>query len=324
MNRSSGLETMEESRMDQLVLNVPLVEQVLFEKADKLAGDYGLNPNFDSPHQFIDALVHSMDQHGLDDPTSKKWRPSDVFRAAVRALGSNQTVWVRYLEAEGGVATVLHGFDPDAVAEDIERGEAVRSALATALPSTTPRCTASDIVAWAQLLHDQPDFFADVQALGAAVLNSGVLSQSDELLPVVATVLSTAGQPRRCREALASLGAPERKDWKLQGMGFALASEFLRNVQWRGFKPDTHVKRLFDRWLEDRLGAFEERATELAAVVGVRSKEACENIQYSLAGLSITPPGESPSKIDNLVWLVGANIETKRHSTDRNYLTRLS
>lgn len=97
-----------------------------------------------------------------------------------------------------------------------------------------------------------------------------------------------------------------RDDWKLPGMGFALASEFLRNLQWRGFKPDTHVKRLLDDWLKDQLRSFEDRASELAAAVGVRTKEARENIQYGLAGLFITPSGESPSKIDNLVWLIGA------------------
>lgn len=160
-----------------------------------------------------------------------------------------------------------------------------------------------------------------MQLLGNAVLNSGLLQSNDELLPVVATVLSTSGRPQRVRAALADLGAPDREDWKLPGMGFALASEFLRNLQWRGFKPDTHVKRLFDSWLKDQLSTFESRAAALAGAIGVTTKEARENIQYSLAGLSITPSDQSPSKIDNLVWLIGANIETKRHSTNRNYLT---
>lgn len=322
MNALCG-RTVEGEDVAHVVLDVPAVEQVLFEKADTLARDYGLTGKYPTPSEFIDALVGSMNQQGLEDPTAKAWSPTDVFGAAVRSLGSNQTVWVRYLAAQHEVAAVLHDFDPSAVANDAANDEDIVRALAAALPSTAPKRTAPTIIAWAQLLHDEPDFFTYVQQLGAAILSSGLLRTNDELLPVVATVLATPGGPRRSREALARIGAPDRKDWKLPGMGFALASEFLRNLQWRGFKPDTHVKRLFGLWLKDQLPGFEDRASQLAEAVGVRTKEARENIQYSLAGLSITPPGESPSKIDNLVWLIGANIETKRHSTTNSYLTQV-
>lgn len=47
------------------VLDVPVVEEVLFQKADKLARDDGLTGHYESPTEFMDALVGSMDQHGL-------------------------------------------------------------------------------------------------------------------------------------------------------------------------------------------------------------------------------------------------------------------
>lgn len=130
---------------------------------------------------------------------------------------------------------------------------------------------------------------------------------------------------------LAEAGAPDyqREEWKLPGMGFALACEFLRNLGWNGFKP-RHAHQTIARkrrWLSLRQNdLFMTEAFGLADVLGSGEKGVVCNIRYSLAGLSITPDGEPASRIDNMVWLIGANIEKKRppkeHDPHTDYLVR--
>ncbi|GAB3919466.1 hypothetical protein GCM10011575_30520 [Microlunatus endophyticus] len=306
--------------MAQLVLDVEAAEAALFVKAERLTEDYGLKERYQTPSELVDALIKSMGQVDDGDPITATKTRAEIFRAAVRSLGSGQTKWVKYLAAHESVKETLHSFDPDAVATDVTAGRDVAGELRDVLPRAAFRSPATAMVAWAKLLHEEPSFYSSVQQLGSAILTSGLREQADGLLPVVATVLSRPDRPHRLREALVRLGAPARDDWKLPGMGFPLASEFRRNLHWRGFKPDTHVKRLLGLWLQDQMPSFALRAAELATLVGVGDAEARKNIQYSLAGLSITPPGESPSKIDNLVWLIGANIETKNRTSGRSYL----
>ncbi|MEO6957305.1 MAG: hypothetical protein ABI137_11240 [Antricoccus sp.] len=109
-------------------------------------------------------------------------------------------------------------------------------------------------------------------------------------------------------------------------MGFTLACEFLRNLGWNGFKQDVHIKMLLgsERWLGTaQNNCFTSEATDLGDVIGSRSKEVIFNIRYRIAGLSITPDGMSASRIDNLVWLIGANIEKKNHESSTDYLIDL-
>jgi hypothetical protein len=311
-----------------LEANVGLIERRLFEKRSTIGPRYGVEEPAETPHEFANQLVNALEQPRVADPLRHGWTTREVFRAAVRSLGSNQTDWSQYMRSEAALQEVLLDFDPQGVAdglaavpptvriEDIER----------VLHGQYRRSTATRIAAWAQRLTDEPDFYESIQQLGIAMKARAAISDDRELLPPLALAIAgfLTGYGQR---DLAAAGAPARhpQRWKLPGMGFALTSEFLRTLGWDGFKPDTHIRRLFDRWLgEDQLERFAPRALELASVLGTHSKEAVDTIRYSLAGVAITPEGESASRIDNLIWLIGANVETARArpSTDTDYLRR--
>jgi len=302
-----------------LTLDIPSVEEALFDKAAAIGPRYGLQEPFIDPSSFATRLIDAMEQRGVTNPTEVRKSPTEVFHAAVRSLGSNQTDWARYMAAEDAIERVLHGFDPVAVNKARLDGQDIQADLVAALPRTTPRRTASRVLTWAENLTNQPELYDEIQTLGRLAQAAGRLS-NHELLPVVALVLSADPLTRLSRQRLAELGVRDRT-WKLPGMGFALTTEFLRNLGWEGFKPDTHVKRLFDHWIgEEQLAQFDARAAELAAVVGIRSRDSIRTLRYSLAGLAITPDGWSPSAIDNLVWLIGANVQGARSKDHRSFL----
>lgn len=107
---------------------------------------------------------------------------------------------------------------------------------------------------------------------------------------------------------------------KFIGMGYPLAAEFLRNLGWDGFKPDRHVHRLFDLWLPNS-GTLDpqSRHAQIARLIRPRigDKEFERNVARALAGLEIVPGTKlagvdlSASHVDNIVWLIGAEVEKK-------------
>jgi hypothetical protein len=118
---------------------------------------------------------------------------------------------------------------------------------------------------------------------------------------------------------------------KPPGMGLPLTSEFLRNLGWSGFKPDRHIRRLFDRWFgqmePDRVRVQRtERLISEAMKVLVPSHTVCHrpalrtHLRYSLLGVAASPDGISYSSVDNLVWLLGAYVEKKGRETMREYV----
>ena len=302
-----------------LTLDVPAVEEALFERAAAIGPRYGVQEPFTDPSSFARRLIEAMQQPGVTNPTEIRKSPTEVFHAAVRSLGSNQTDWARYMAAEDAVSSVLHGFDPVAVTKARLDGRDIQADLVAALPRTTPGRTASRVLTWAENLTNEPGLYEDIQNLGRTIQAAGGISDH-ELLPMASLVLSADPLTRLSRQRLSDLGIHDRT-WKLPGMGFALTAEFLRNLGWEGFKPDTHVKRLFNHWIgEEQLTQFGTRAAVLAAVVGIRSRDSIRTLRYSLAGLAITPTGCSPSAIDNLVWLIGANVQRARTKQYRNFL----
>ena len=64
-----------------------------------------------------------------------------------------------------------------------------------------------------------------------------------EVVPVLAAFL---GSPSR-RAKKRWLPPSGVESWKAPGMQLALASEFLRNLHWDGFKPDRHIRRMMGR-----------------------------------------------------------------------------
>jgi len=139
-------------------------------------------------------------------------------------------------------------------------------------------------------------------------------------VPCVAAFIGAPPSDRRLAVCLPGLERPAGlASWKAPGMGPTLASEFLRNLGWNGFKPDRHIQRLFSLWFPDVVEGCRERAVELAALLGTRAKDVVAFFTFSLVGHAVTPPGRTLSEVDNLVWALGAYVEKTGRESKLGY-----
>jgi len=214
------------------------------------------------------------------------------------------------------LAELLGDYDPSATHGAHAEGRVGLTDLKACLPGQTATADANAILRWADLLEEVPNYDRCLAKLEQAFRDMDV--EDYELLPVVAGFLGNG--PAKVRAE--SLTPPDSlESWKLPGMGAVLASEFLRNLRWNGFKPDRHIKRLFGQWFPEVVTACEPRARQLAAMIGSKGKELVEFLTFSLVGVSVTPAGHTFTEVDNLVWALGAYVEKKgRESSTRYHL----
>ena len=66
--------------------------------------------------------------------------------------------------------------------------------------------------------------------------------------------------------------------------------------------------------------AEEDLADRLAGLIGLKKKELRNYLAYSAKGISVTPDGMQHSHADNLVWMLGAYVETRNHESDECYV----
>lgn len=271
---------------------------------ERIERDYAVQAGASTAMEFVDMIVGGLDQHPSDLFASRA--NADVFKAAVWALGSNSRSWATFLKNRDKLIDALGGLDP-------VRASACDMATLTALlPGQTSTGDAKAVLAWANLLADfeerEERYYDGVIALAHTIKRRAAsqgVSLPDERL-MLCVVAHLIDEP------------PKRWDGptvgKLRGMRFALGSEFFRNLGWNGFKPDRHVIRLLNGWVGPLVEAQTVTARQLARLAGRDTKEVREMMRYSLAGIAISP-STNFSRADNLIWLLGAYVETKR-STD--------
>ena len=266
------------------------------------------------PMEMADRLVESLGQAlpregETEEPDDQKV----VFRAAALALASNMRKWSCVLCCLKEFKSLLEHYDPVAFAREVEADPARVERVKVCLPGRTRGRDATAIVKWATMLKSSPDYLNELKELKS---NVEAEVRDGEAVPILAAIL---GMPTRRMETRwprpSGMGS-----WKAPGMRFALASEFLRNLHWDGFKPDTHIKRLIGRWFPEVVEAQSGRAEDLARkVLGSGSKEIIAGLKFSLAGMAVTPKGCCFTKADNLVWALGAYVEKKGKESDEVY-----
>ena len=275
--------------------------------AERIARDYDLSEVPSDPDTFADAIISRFGQMPL--PSEQTLDSIAVYRAAVRALGSNSRTWAMFLRNEPALREVLADYDPSAVAQH----PPARNELKQLLPGQTATGDARAILAWASMLAEAPGYYTHLLALREAC---GQHFEEAEVLPVVASILGRG--LRRPRVCLPS-PPPGLTSWKTPGMGPVLCSEFLRNLGWTGFKPDRHIKRLLGQWFPDVIEASRPRARELARLLGSGARELADFLTFSLVGTTVAPPDCLFTEVDNLVWLLGAYVEKKGKESDCSY-----
>jgi hypothetical protein len=293
------------------ILNLNRIKQRLFDVArEQLIRDYGLSSRLRSADDLGDELIAKFGQAWTATETITN---RTVYRAAVLALGSNMRAWRTFVPNIEKLQNVLSDYDPNATTRAVTAGTLTKDHLKVLLPGQSSSADADAILRWAALLASAPNYGRVLNDLRSALLATGILEE--EILPAVAVVLGT-GQWPQCIERMPDETIP---DCKAPGMGPTLASEFLRNLHWNGFKPDRHVRRLLKRWFPDVLDQERNRALELADRLGCRQPEALEFLAYSRVGIVVTPSGTPFTVADNLVWALGAYVEKSGRETDTLY-----
>ena len=136
-----------------MTLNEKAVAEALYEDPNirtRIASHYGINDVADAPVTFVDEVVEKLNQSPSPDPL-RGVSNTEVFEAAVRALGSNSRPWATFLENEKRIYEALGGLDLT-VARHTDPEQ-----LATLLSGTTRRRDAAAITGWAKHLADLDD-----------------------------------------------------------------------------------------------------------------------------------------------------------------------
>lgn len=289
----------------------------LFEKSkirEKICRDFCIEDTGD-PMKMADSLVESLGQiPRADGGTEDLADNRTMFRAAALALASNMRQWSRVLNRRGKFEALLEQYDPVAFSREVEADGGRVCKVAKCLGGQTGRADARAIVKWATMLKNNAHYFYNLKKL-----KSDMEEEVDdcEVVPILAALLGTPTTKRMEKRWPPPSGM---ESWKAPGMRMALASEFLRNLHWEGFKPDRHIRRLIDRWFSEVVEAKSIRAGELAhKVLASSSKDVIDGLKFSLAGMAVTPQGCSLTKVDNLVWALGAYVEKKDKESGEVY-----
>jgi hypothetical protein len=311
-----------------LKIDLELIKRRLFSDSrvrHQILRDYGIKGQPQDADAMAAELITQLEQSPVDDPLKLNPSNADVFRAAVKALSGNSRAWTTFLKAECKLSDLLRGYDPVCTHNALESRDLSIDDLKAFLPGQSSSADALAICQWARLLTEVEDYYGYVRGLGTYFRQraqdcSGTALPNSELLLCVAGYL---GYPPESHPEISQLDAACLLDpsyRKLPGMRYVLASEFLRNLRWEGFKPDRHIQRLFDRWYPQGVTLVKPEVERLQGLIGRKTKDLRTYLTYSLVGISLSPPGATLSEVDNLVWLLGAYVEKKGKESNCNYL----
>lgn len=183
---------------------------------------------------------------------------------------------------------------------------------------------AKAIIRWAKLLTDQPDYYGQILVIARAFVD--LAADTDHPLDNEHLMMCLAGYliapPRRWpgdKHIDTDIVLMTPRDRDLPGMGYPLASEFLRNLHWNGFKPDRHIIRLLRLWVPELRDTVEPDVDRLCGLIGSRNQSLRYFLKYSQIGVAITPDGNY-SRADNLIWMLGAYLEKKNKESNVQYI----
>ena len=300
------------------VLDIERISERLFEQekiCERLCRNFCIEDVGD-PVKMANRLVNSMGQITPRDDVTEDLedKRTVVFRAVALALASNMRQWSRVLNCLGKFESLLEQYDPAAFSREVDADCARIRDVEDCLGGQTARSDAAAIVKWAAMLEKNPGY---LNALNKLKSDMEARIHDGEVVPVLAAFL---GSPPTKRMRKRWPPPSEMESWKAPGMGMPLASEFLRNLHWEGFKPDRHIKRLIGRWFPEVVESKFGRADYLAReILSCGSKDVIIGLKFSLAGIAVTPNDCSFTKADNLVWALGAYVEKKNKESGEVY-----
>jgi len=294
--------------MDKPLIDLPRIRAALFGTPDQrriLAAKYNVSA-METPQGLEAEILRSFGQ--AERPVEATTHDNQaIFRAAVRSLGSNSRDWKAFLNGEAKLVELTGNYDPVVTAVI---GSHAAKAIQQLIPGQTSGGDARAIVAWAERLNTSQGYDSYLKSLREETRTRaqarGISLTEQEMTAMIALIVGMAP------DAFPHGAFP----LKASGMGPTLASEFLRNLGWSGFKPDRHVRRLLTKWFPEDV-QVRQRAEALAKSIGTRRRDAVDFLYFSILGAERSPPGMQISHVDNLVWLYGAMIDTGRKARSK-------
>lgn len=310
-----------------MIIDIELIGRRLYSNQSirqRIVRDYSLNPQSNAD-DFIKSVIQKLEQHPRGDVLTASIDNRNIFRAAVRAIGSNSRSWSSFVKNEKQIEETLLNFEYSSVNQAAENGTFSVNDLADCLPGQTKNGDAKAIIKWAEMLERHPncyDQFKTVAAYFRAEFDTHGISKENLLLAVVSFYCNPTISTNNSSKIFKTSIADTNQIKKLPGMQFALVSEFFRNLGWDGFKPDRHIQRLFKMWcpIEDR--EVLENVQKFCNIFGTHSRDVREFLYYSLLGRKLSPAGIPISIVDNMVWLLGSYVEKKGKESKIDYIKK--
>lgn len=310
-----------------MILNINTVVKELFcpEIQRKIIKDYQLNPSYNDMKSFENDVIEKLGQKSIKHPLKEVYSNDQIFKAAVYALGSNSRSWISFKKSEFHIGELLCNYNVIRFFDKLNQDKDIKNKLKLYLPGQTSNLDANGIINWAKLLNNIPEYYNFVVDVGKAIKTLTLEKYHYELndLELMLCLSGYFANPPQKWNGDKYLSEKYKRisnnDRKFPGMRYILASEFFRNLKWEGFKPDRHIKRLFNIWFPEHPARQSEKIALFKNVIGRRDKEFTEYIANSLIGIQISPTNVSLSQVDNLLWLLGVYVEKKGKESNRIY-----
>jgi hypothetical protein len=306
--------------------NTALMKERLFSNSivrSRILRDYGILENYENSAAFSEAIFARLDQAPISNPLEIDRDNNFVFRAAVRSIGSNSRSWSSFLKNEQQLATLLCDFDVSLIERAVTANKLNSEMISRLLPGQTSSSDAKSILAWVALLSRPDNYYGIIKRVAESfhcLDQDRKLNNELTFLCVVSFFSLDFSKSKFIGFISEKYPSILNRQLKFPGMSFALASEFLRNLGWNGFKPDRHVKRLLDKWVPEKKSQIEPDTEYLMSLIGSKRKEVHEYLYYSLLGAILAPDSLQLSHVDNLVWLLGTYVEKKYRESNTLYL----
>jgi hypothetical protein len=232
----------------------------------------------------------------------------------------------QFLRFEPRLRDLLGDYDPSFTSRAYSGGRLSSADIEACVPGQTRGADAQAILRWARLLDREDSFYGGIGAIAQNIEHfarghlhrSLVRSRLPLLLVATLAGADTGRTLATIRDQRRSLLLHEPKT---PGMGYVLGAEFLRDLHWGAFKPDRHIRRLFQLWYPSGLERFDGEVRALQALLGSNSSDLASYLRFSILGIEATPRGTPVTYADNLVWLLAAYIEKKGGESTTVYVS---
>lgn len=278
----------------------------------KIQSEYNLNQEVKSSNRFSEELILALKQPVRD--VFRNVSNIEVFEAAVKSLGSNSRHWGTFSSREKDLKELLESYNPIKVYTKWD--SVFENQVKSFFPGQTRKNDVTAVFQWSKKLANAENFYKNY----ILKLSSIFLTKASErgmkinVEKIMLLICGFCANPPQNTFLVTTNYVPT--DYKFFGMGYILSSEFLRNLGWNGFKPDRHIKRLFDYWYDTDVIFQQTDIHFYNEMLNSRKKDLNDFIKYSLIGHQITPNHLKYSEIDNLIWAFGAYVAKKGKESD--------